>query len=274
MSGGVEFARTTFNRHKDAIEDIFGIFIDCDRRDGHKYYIGNEEVLRDTSIQNWMLNTLSVNNVISESLSLQDRILLESIPSGGTNLNLVIEAMKSKRKIEVEYKRYGYDSSKRYVMEPYCIKLWKQRWYLLGHFHRPATKDSEEMDFFAVFSFDRILSLTKTDEKYEVRPDFFADEYFNEFYGVLADNNVAVQKVLIRAYGKERFYLRDLPLHHSQKEIVKGEDYSDFEIHLRPTFDFTSELVGLGAYIKVLEPQWLADEVCRIHMQALDNYKI
>ena len=37
MSGGVEMARATFNRHKDAIEDIFGIIIDCDRRDGYKY---------------------------------------------------------------------------------------------------------------------------------------------------------------------------------------------------------------------------------------------
>ncbi|MBR5743994.1 MAG: WYL domain-containing protein, partial [Muribaculaceae bacterium] len=63
MSGGVPFARTTFNRHKDAIEDIFGIYIDCDRRDGYKYFIGNEYVLREDSVQNWMLSTLSVNNM-------------------------------------------------------------------------------------------------------------------------------------------------------------------------------------------------------------------
>lgn len=157
-------------------------------------------------------------------------------------------------------------------MEPYCIKLWKQRWYLLGHFHRPATEDTEETDFFAVFSFDRILSLTKTDEKFEVRSDFSADEYFNEYYGVLTDNKVAVQKVMVRAYHKERFYLRDLPLHHTQKEITKGEDYSDFDLRLRPTFDFTSQLISLGAYVKVLEPQWLADEVCHIHKQACALY--
>ena len=27
MSGGVELPRSTFNRHKDTIEDIFGIYI-------------------------------------------------------------------------------------------------------------------------------------------------------------------------------------------------------------------------------------------------------
>ncbi len=86
MSGGVSLSRTTFNRHKDAIEDIFGIYIDCDRRDGYRYYIGNEEVLREDSVQNWMLSTLTVNNLVGESMSLQHRILLENIPSDGDNL--------------------------------------------------------------------------------------------------------------------------------------------------------------------------------------------
>ena len=45
MSEGVELARSTFNRHKDAIEDIFGIIIDCNRQNGYKYFISNDEVL-------------------------------------------------------------------------------------------------------------------------------------------------------------------------------------------------------------------------------------
>ena len=38
MSGGVEMARNTFIRHKNAIENIFGIFIECDRKNGYKYW--------------------------------------------------------------------------------------------------------------------------------------------------------------------------------------------------------------------------------------------
>ena len=33
------------------------------------------------------------------------------------------------------YKRYGNTNAKSYTIEPYCIKLHKQRWYVLGHFH-------------------------------------------------------------------------------------------------------------------------------------------
>ena len=58
ISGGLPFARTTFNRHKDAIQDIFGIIIDCDRKDNYRYYINNREVLHDESVQNWMKQTL------------------------------------------------------------------------------------------------------------------------------------------------------------------------------------------------------------------------
>lgn len=106
---------------KDAIEDIFGIYIDCDRQNGYQYYIGNDYVLREDSVQNWMLSTLSVNNIISESLSLQDRILLQPVPSEGNYLRMAIEAMKKGVRIEVDYMKYGTDTPNHLNFEPYCI---------------------------------------------------------------------------------------------------------------------------------------------------------
>lgn len=50
MSGGVEFSRTTFVRHKNSIEEIFGIYIECDRKNGYEYYIGNRSVLEGDSV--------------------------------------------------------------------------------------------------------------------------------------------------------------------------------------------------------------------------------
>lgn len=102
MSEGVEMARTTFYRHKCAIEDIFGIYIECDKKNGNKYYIGNEYVLRKDSVQNWMLSTLSVGNMVEESLSLHNRILLEHVPSGGEKLQQVIKAMRGGRVFKEE----------------------------------------------------------------------------------------------------------------------------------------------------------------------------
>ena len=64
LSGGIEIARTTFIRHKAAIQDIFGIEIECDTHDGFSYYIANQEVLHENSIQNWMLSTITVSNLL------------------------------------------------------------------------------------------------------------------------------------------------------------------------------------------------------------------
>ena len=110
LSGGIEIARSTFNRHKEAIENIFGILIECDVKDGYKYYIENEEDLKENSIQNWLFSTLSVNNLLSESVSLKNKILLETIPTNGNYLEDIIKAIKEKRRVEIEYKKYGGDS--------------------------------------------------------------------------------------------------------------------------------------------------------------------
>ena len=107
MSEGVPMARSTFNRHKNAIEEIFGIYIECDRTDGYKYYIGNADVLEENTIQNWMLSTLSVNNILAESKSIHDRILLEYISSDGENLHKFLEAIRCNVLVNIRYRKYG-----------------------------------------------------------------------------------------------------------------------------------------------------------------------
>lgn len=273
MSEGEPFARTTFYRHRLAIEEMFGINIECDSSAGHKYYIENEDSLHGDSVQNWMLSTLSVSNVISESLSLQDRIILESVPSDGDLLHRAMQAMKDKKTVEVEYQKYGFNEAKTYVMAPYCIKLWRQRWYLLGHISHKATETTPAREHFAVFSFDRMLSLEETDDTFEVKPDFHAETYFRDFYGVLTDDKVKATKVVVRAFGNQRYYLRDLPLHSSQKEMEKTETYSDFALYLRPTPDFVAQLVSLGSQVKVVSPQWVADKVRDAHEEAFRMYQ-
>lgn len=273
LSEGVELARSTFNRHKDAIEDIFGIIIDCNRLNGYRYFISNEEVLSEDSIQNWMLNTLTVNNIIGGALTLQDRILLQPAPVEGDYLKMVIEAMKKNVKLVVDYKKYGDDEPRHLTFEPYCIKLFKQRWYILGHFLRNATADRPKVDYFGVFSFDRILNMSLTDDKFQIDPSFNAQAYFEECFGVLVNDDTVAQRIVIRVFGDERFYVRDLPIHKSQHEIGKGEDYTDFELFMRPTIDLSTHFVSRSFLIKVLEPQWLADEIYNIHLQAVQMYK-
>ena len=263
-SGGVEFSRTTFHRHKIAIEDMFGIYIECDRKNGFKYYIGNEYVLQENSVQNWMLSTLSVSSLLAESMSLNERILLENVPSGGEKLKMVTKAMKESKKISITYRRYGGHATRTFDLEPYCIKLFGQRWYLLGRFADRG---------FATFSLDRMLEIKMSDENFKFDKDFDAASYFSDCFGVMLDENSKPERVKIRAYGYEPYYLRDLPLHHSQREIHSTEEYSDFELRLKITSDFKAKLLSRGEWIEILEPKTLAEEIIEWHQKAIDRYK-
>lgn len=260
MSEGIEFSRTTFRRHRAEVEEMFGIIIDCDKE--NRYYIDDIELFREDSVQKWMLSTLTVSNIVSEARDLHDRILLESIPSESEHLQTVVEAMRENRSLSVTYKRYGKTEISHWTVEPYCIKLFRRRWYLLGHL---------EDGGFLTLSFDRIMEMEVTDKTFVLDPDFDAQSYFSAYYGIMQGGNEPKQGIVLRAYGNERYAMRDLPLHHTQREIAVGEDYVDFEVKLHPTSDFLAQILSRGRWLKVMEPEGIAKKIKQMHLEAADE---
>lgn len=283
MSEGIDIARNTFLRHKNAIEDIFGIIIECDTHDEYKYYISNKHVLKEDSIQNWMLSTITVNNLLTENIGLADRLLLESIPSDGDFLYCVISAMKRKVRIKVTYQKYGHEECSTATFAPYCLRLFQCRWYVLGQFQRPVREGEtptkrrglpkDHVEYFATYSLDRVKKIELTEEKFSPDKNFSAADYFKDCFGVYNDTSVPVQKVVLRAYGLQRFYMRDLPWHHSQKEVYCCDEYADFEFTIRPTSDFIRYIMRYGNLIKVLSPIDVAKRVRTQLLDAADMYK-
>ena len=261
MSGGLPMARSTFLRHKDAIEQMFGLFIECDVHNAYRYYIGNEHVLQENSVQNWLLSTLTVSNIISGSLSMQQRILLENVTADSRLLEQILQAMRRNRRMELHYRRYLADETKRYVVAPYCLKLFHQRWYLLGRL-----ADGQ----YRVFALDRILQTAITAKTFTVDEYFDAEDFFSECYGVVVGDGTQPERIVLRAFGREQFALRDLPLHHTQRIVASTDDHTDFELTLRPTSDLKAFLLSRGRWLRVLHPQHLADEIRRLHLEAAE----
>ena len=67
--------------------------------------------------------------------------------------------------------------------------------------------------------------------------------------------------------------MRDLPLHHSQREIDRTDEYTDYELNMRPTSDFKAHLMSRGEWTQVLSPEWLAEDIQRLLQAAIDRYK-
>ena len=264
ISEGVPMSRTSFNRHREEIEDIFGIKIVCSRSIGNKYSIENISAMDSNSVESWMANTISINNIIAENKSVKDRILLESIPSEGGNLQTAIVTMRKSNLLEFDYKKYYSAASKHYVIEPYCVKLYHRRWYLLGRY--PETKD------FRLFAFDRMSNVNISTVKFKIDKTFDGSEYFNECFGVALNTSVPVQKIIIRAYINERYYLRDLPLHPTQRLVGEGDGYFDYEITMRPTEDFIGYLLSRSNFVKIISPKSLANQLKQMAQSIVDRY--
>lgn len=258
-------SRPTFIRIKNAIEDIFGIIIKCELKNDYQYYISNPEVLREHSTQNWMLQTLTVGNTLADCLSIKDRLVLEEIPAGMEYLPVIIKAMKKSHVLLMNYQKFGEEKSPSFLLEPYCLKVFRQRWYLLGN----NINNDYPLQFYA---FDRIIELKETNQTFTLNTNFQASNYLKNFFGVFVDISQKPMRIVLRAYGKMIPLLRTLPKHHTQKEIATTEQYSDFEYFMAPTFDFRQEILREGSELEVLEPESFRNEIQSQLREALDRY--
>ena len=269
VADGNPLQRSSFNRHRDAILDMFGLIIDCEPKT-YKYYISNKEVLGDDSIERWLFSTLTVHGVLADSASIQERIILESAPEGEEYLDTIIRGIKTNHRLRMGYKKFQAEGYEKTVC-PYALKLFRQRWYLL------ALNDDDQIRIYAL---DRMTMVELTDETFEMPADFSAQTYFSEYFGVLTTDTPLVH-VVVRAHKWMPNYLRTLPLHHSQRELESGEithadssttAYTDFSFDIRPTSDFLGELLRHSDGIEVLQPLDLRERMRQMIAETLKRY--
>lgn len=241
--------RATFNRWRDAIFSQFGIIIDCQRVGGYLYFIANPDDIDEDRLKKWMLDSFAVGNIIGEHLSLNGRIIVDEIPSGREHLTALLAAMKENKVVNITYRPFTKTQDYTFPIEPYCVKLFENRWYVLGH--------NLNYDDFRLYGLDRIESLESTGESFRLPKDFDADAFFSTAYGIVIDDDVRPERIVIRANGNHKHYLKSLPLHHSQRLIEDCGEHADFELYLAPTYDFVMKLLQAGAMIVVLEPAHL-----------------
>ena len=257
---GNPLQRSSFNRHRDAILDMFGIIIDCDKKT-YRYFISNPEALRDGSIERWLFSTLTVHGMLSDSAAVKERVVLENVPAGLEYLDTILHAIKTNHRIRMGYQKFGKEGYVKTVC-PYALKLFHQRWYLL------ARNDEDQM---RVYALDRMTMAQLTDESFDMPEDFLPQQYFAEYFGVLTDET-PMAHVVVRAHRWMPNYLRTLPLHHSQCELTSTPDYTDFSYDIRPTSDFLGELLRHSDGIEVLAPLDLREKMRQMIAETLKRY--
>lgn len=251
-----EIPERTFHRHKEAIKELFDISIVCDKTNERVYRIDHFDIETAKNIRSWLLNTFSLSNILIESHDIQDRILVEDIPSGTPFLPTIITSMRDNRILSISYQNFFNATSCSFDIEPYCLKLFRQRWYLLAR--------SPYDNRLRIYSLDRILDLSVSNNRFKLPKDFDASSIFHNCFGIIIGTNDKPTTIKFKVKNNQQKYVRSLPLHHSQQEIDSESDYSIFSIFVKPTFDLIQEFLKYGDNLEVIEPIGLRHQLSDI----------
>lgn len=251
LSKGEPLHRNTLKRWIDGILTQFGIIISCKRAGGYNYFIENPEDIDEDELKKWMIDSFTVGNVLSDNLALKDRILVDHYPSGCQWLTIIMKAMKENRMLSISYKSFEKGKIHTFLLAPYCVKTFQNRWYVLGQ--------NTECNQLRIYELDRIQMAEPSDRKFKLPKDFSASDYFYNYYGIVRNENVKPCRIVIRAEKPHALYINSLPLHHSQNLIDETEEYADYELFLSPTYDFVMCLFQSAHMLEVLSPESLRE---------------
>lgn len=243
-----DIVRKTWWEHRNQIGVQFGIDIEFDKQN-KRYFIKSRNEINRPAIQEWLLDSFAVGNMLLLGKDLRGRILCEHIPSGYEYLTEIIQAMREGKCLTITYQSFWKEEAQVISLEPYFIKVFKQRWYL--------TARSSAHEELRTYALDRIQDLHISNQKFKMPKDFDAEEMYEAAYGIVIGKEEKVERIEINVYNNQAKYFRSLPLHSSQREIETSDSCSVFEYYLKPTYDFIQELLSHGPDVEVIHPNSL-----------------
>lgn len=261
LSDGQPIPRRTFFHHRRAIEQHFHLDIRCTEKG--EYYIEKPASRHDETLRNWLMDSYTVRDIMADSGHIASRIMVEEVPSARTYLGSVTEALKGNNKIMFSY--LGFNRSKRelaIVFRPYFIRLYKQRWYMLGL--------KEKDNSIRTYALDRVSDLRILTDTFEMPAEISPSDFFDNILGITA-SKASPDTVRIKTTSMRAKYLRALPLHHSQQEQSQN-DYSIFTYKLCINYELVHEILSYGSSVEVLAPKLLRTMVIDELRRTLDQY--
>lgn len=262
LSDGNPLPERTFYHYRRGIEETFNIDISCNGKG--EYYIDEETLGNNSGLTDWLLDSYAVNNLLSESPDIAERVEIEEVPSAREYLQPVVNALRDKRAIEFDYEGFNRSRPERNILfHPYFLKRYKQRWYMLGK--RIKSGDLR------TYALDRIKGLKATDETFTLPDNVGIEEVFGHIIGITS-SKAEPRTVRLQTTRTQAKYFRALPLHHSQREELVHDEYSIFSYRLKLNYELVHEIMSLGDGVKVLEPKELQLMVANEFKKALQQY--
>ena len=259
---GSEYPRRSFANHREAVEEVFGIAITCDRSTNLYRIDAGESAVDKREAVDYLINTFTVNSLLTLGKErLSGRVSVEDVPSGQKWLTVAMQAMLDNAVLQIEYRKYLSTETDVRIIRPYAVKEFAKRWYLVAF--------SEEAGALRSYALDRIHALERTGESFKMPAGFDVNALFRDSYGIYLPEDEKPVLVKLKATEREAAYLQDLPLHPSQICIGPGL----FALNVIPNPNFIMELCKRADRLEVLEPLELRQAVLETLKNAIRLYE-
>ncbi|MCD6367406.1 MAG: WYL domain-containing protein [Bacteroidales bacterium] len=265
---GFEVSKRTIQRDIEQIRYEFGIEIKYNRFE-NGYYIDKEMSINIEAFFRF-LEIVNTAELLTESLN-ESKHALKYISfdtkgefTGIHHLKPLLNATRNHRKISFEH--YNFHTSKivQYLLKPYLLKEYQNRWYVVGLI--------EGMKEFRTFGIDRIRKLEVKPETFKVNKNLKPEKLFDNVIGLVYSLG-EMERVVLSFTPVQGKYIKTLPLHHSQQILVDNDKELRIALDIISNYELTQEILKYSDTVKVLEPKWLADEIKTTLTQALQKYK-
>ena len=167
------------------------------------------------------------------------------------------------------YYRVSFNKPRQYIIHPYYLKQYNNRWFLFGLTHVDGENKIMNMAIDRIDQIDDIrlpyIENTKTD----------FNEYFDDIVGVSVSykNESKVEKIKLKVDNVIYNYIESKPIHPSQTEKERTADYAIIELTLIPNFEFETILLGFSNKLEILSPDSLRQRICKRASDILDRNK-
>lgn len=263
FDGELAFSEKTFKRDRNLLEELFGVEI------GFKRSTMTYQILEDgfSDSSQTIFDNLFLVNAYRQTAKESNIILFAKRQSNGLHhLEGIIYAIKNRKTISLNYTKSWENKPSRKVVEPYAVKEFSNRWYLLCN-------ESDGKEFFIkTLGLDRISDLEIHNKTFKMEEVEIQDMFKNSF-GIVSTLGQTPEEIKISFTAFQGRYIKTLPLHSSQKVLIDNDSEYKIELNLVPTYDFYQELLKNSEGLLSIEPKSVKEQYESFLKTGLENLK-
>lgn len=256
------FSKRTLQRDLKEIRNVFGIDIEYSK--SQKGYFISQNEYENMNFQR-MMEAFDMFNSLNLAQDLTPFIHLEKRrPQGTENLYGLLHAIKNRLQIKFTYQKFWEEELSQRLAEPYALKEFKNRWYIMA-------KDSKDNNIKS-FALDRLTNLEITNQPYQYPDNYSIEQSYRYCFGIISPNDEEPQAIILSFDPFQGKYIKTLPLHETQQVLLDNDEELKIKLKLCLTLDLVMELLSFGDNMKVIEPKSLADQIKQAHEKAYRQY--